>query len=158
MVLVKHIVPGGRRRAVSLIAATGLVIGGFAASAPASAAPPSDSKPDLAGKNVSDNMRSPQAVKQDALRQVALQKKLKGDKSAQGKVAKLGQGQFVNLENEGTDRVFVILTEFGDTRHAAYPDTKLDGTPASDALLFNGPMHNQIPQPDRALDNSTLWQ
>ncbi|HZW45350.1 MAG TPA: peptidase M6, partial [Dermatophilaceae bacterium] len=144
--------PHVRNRAISLISAAGLLLaGGLAASSPANAAAPDDTRPDTAGKSVSDNMRSPQAVKQDALLQKALVKKLKGDKSAQGKVARLGQGQYVNLENEGTDRVFVILAEFGDTRHSAYPDTKVDGSAASDAQRFDGPMHNQIPQPDRAV-------
>jgi len=157
---VTHKVPHGRRRAISLIAAASLLIGGFAASAPANAAPPSDTKPNKAGKNVSDNMRPPQAVKQDALRQKALEKKLKGDKSAQGKVAKVGPGQFVELEREGTDRVFVILAEFGDTRHASYCDATAgcafpsDGTPQK----YDGPGINEIPEPDRSVDNSTLWQ
>ena len=157
--LVKRQGPHVRNRAISLISAAGLLLaGGLAASSPANAAAPNDTGPDTAGKKLSDNMRSPQAVKQDALLQKALVKKLKGDQSAQGKVARLGSGQYVNLENEGTDRVFVILAEFGDTRHSAYPDTKVDGSAASDAQRFDGPMHNQIPQPDRAVDNSTLWQ
>lgn len=154
----KRTIPQGRRRAVSLIATAALLIGGLAASVPANAAPPSDLNADKTANNVNHNKRPPQAVKQDALRQKALQRKLKGDKAAQGKVAKLGKEKYVELEREGTDRIFVILAEFGDTRHASYPDAKPDGSPASDAQRFDGPLHNQIPKPDRSVDNSTLWQ
>ncbi|HYN03090.1 MAG TPA: immune inhibitor A domain-containing protein, partial [Vicinamibacteria bacterium] len=149
-----------RRRATALAAFGALLAGGLIAAGPASAAPmaaPTKDSPAAAGKPRSDNLRHPQAVKQDALRQRALQQRLKGDKSAQGKVAKVGKGQYVELEREGTDRVFVVLAEFGDTRHASYPDT-VGGRPASDAQRFDGPGHNEIPAPDRSVDNSTLWQ
>jgi len=89
----------------------------------ANAVPPSASKIEKGDKNVSVNKRPSWAVKQDALRQKALEQKLKGVKSAQGKVAELGKGQYVELEREGTDKIFVILAEFGDTRHSAFPDT-----------------------------------
>src|SRR5215210_6764632 len=73
-------------------------------------------------KNVEHNLKSPMAKKQDALRQTALERKLKGDPSAQGKVAKVAKGQYVQLEREGTDRVFTIIAEFGNTRHPAFCD------------------------------------
>ena len=64
---------------------------GFAASSPASAAPTQQSPESIrSGKNVEHNLLSPQAVKQDALRQVALQRKLEGDPSAQGPVVRVG--------------------------------------------------------------------
>ena len=45
----------------------------------------------------------------------------------QGKVAKVGKGQYVELQREATDRVFVILVEFGD---AAVPPTPIfQGSP-----------------------------
>ncbi len=55
-----------------------------------------------------------------------------------------------------------MLAEFGNTRHASYCDSTTpgscafpsDGTPQK----YDGPAHNQIPEPDRAVDNSTLWQ
>jgi immune inhibitor A len=51
----------------------------------------------------------------------------------------------VELALERKDRVFVIFAEFGTQIHPTY-----GGTP--------GPIHNQISQPDRAVDNSTIWQ
>ena len=95
------------------------------------------------------------AVKQERLLARALEAKLRG--KANGKVHEVAKGQFVQLSREGTDRVFVIIAEFGNTRHSAYPD-QVGGQPASDALTFDGPLHNSIPAPDRSVDNSTLWQ
>jgi immune inhibitor A len=125
---------------------------------PAAAVPDQGkSKDDNAnGKSTQHDFRSPMAKKQDALLQRALQAKLAG--KAKGKVHEVAKGQFVQLEREGTDRVFVVIAEFGNTRHPAFLDPKADGTPASDALVFDGPAHNEIPEPNRAIDNATLWQ
>jgi immune inhibitor A len=146
-----------RRRATALAAFGTLVASGLIAAAPASAAPPvGDPSPAAPGQSRSDNLRPPQAVKQDALRQHALQKRLKGDKSAQGKVAKVGKGQYVQLEREGTDRIFVVLVEFGDQQ---YPDPRFQGPPKDGSTTdVTGPLRNEIPAPNRAVDNSTLWQ
>ncbi|HEX8626762.1 MAG TPA: immune inhibitor A domain-containing protein, partial [Catenuloplanes sp.] len=68
-----------------------------------------------------------------------------------------GRNQYVELEREKTDRLFVILTEFGNQRHPSYPDKDLDPrTPGPER--FDGPLHNQIPAPNRAVDNTTVWQ
>ena len=51
----------------------------------------------------------------------------------------------------------MVLAEFGNERHPSYPDQDTDpATPGPAA--FDGPLHNQIPEPDRAVDNSTVWQ
>ncbi len=89
--------------------------------------------------------------KRDAQKQVALERKLKG--KARNKSAKS-----VRLETEGTDRIFVVLAEFGNER---YPlDQFSDSAPVQDPQpeRFDGPLHNQIPKPDRSRDNATLWQ
>jgi immune inhibitor A len=65
--------------------------------------------------------------------------------------------KYVELDREKTDRIFVILAEFGDQRDPRYPDQDTDpDTPGP--TVFNGPLHNAIPQPNRRLDNSTVWQ
>ncbi|HYH73814.1 MAG TPA: immune inhibitor A domain-containing protein [Nocardioides sp.] len=146
---------GGRTLAA---AAAGLLVGGLmsAGVAQAAAPPKGDDGAATTGTSRSDNLRPPKAVKQDAMRQEALKKRLKGDKSAQGKVAKVGKGQYVELEREGTDKIFVVLVEFGD---AQYPDPRFQGPPADGSTTdVTGPLHNQIPAPNRAVDNSTLWQ
>jgi immune inhibitor A len=118
------------------------------------AIPPAKGDKDNNGK--SDDLKHPLGEKQRALLQQGLQAKLKGQ--AAGKVHEVAKGQFVELAREKTDKIFVVIAEFGNTRHASYPDSNPDGTPASDALVFDGPLHNQIPKPDRKKDNSTLWQ
>ncbi len=47
----------------------------------------------------------------------------------------------------------MVLADFGDTRHSAYPDDLENG-----AERYDGPLNNQIPKPDRTVDNSTLWK
>ena len=65
--------------------------------------------------------------------------------------------QYVELAREATDRVFVLLVEFGNQRHPNYPDQ--DTHPATPGpQRFDGPLHNEIPEPDRRTDNSTIWQ
>ena len=118
------------------------------------AAPLGDDEIPIEGSN-SDNPGSVYSEKQAALKQQALESKLNG--KTNGNVHEVAKGQFVELALEDTDKVFVIIAEFGNTRHSAYPDM-VGGVPASNALTFDGPLHNSIPQPDRLLDNSTLWK
>jgi immune inhibitor A len=101
---------------------------------PAWAAPEADDGPMFAGKG-GDNISHPLGDEQAARRAKALAAKLKG--KAYGKTHEVARGQFVELSLEKTDRVFVILAEFGNSTHPSY-----DGAP--------GPQHNQIAQPDRA--------
>ena len=65
--------------------------------------------------------------------------------------------QYVELKREKTDKIFVILAEFGNERHPSYPDQ--DTSPATPGpVRFDGPLHNEIHEPNRAVDNSTVWQ
>lgn len=98
---------------------------------------------------VDDDRLGPLAREQAVRRQDALQKVIAGDlavkDSGRSKVAKLSNGRYVELSREKTDKIFVILAEFGDK-----VDPQYGGTP--------GPLHNQIAEPDRTTDNSTAWQ
>ena len=91
-----------------------------------------------------DNLSHPLGEKQEALRQVALEKVAKGEIPKGTKVGKVAKGQYVELAREGEDSILTILGEFGN---GINPVT--GGTP--------GPLHNQIPQPDRSTDNITIW-
>ncbi|MFC8502177.1 immune inhibitor A domain-containing protein [Pedococcus sp. NPDC057267] len=146
-----------RRRVYSLLAASSLVVGAFLTTGPASAVPPTDTAAGT-GKGGSDNRPHPLPIaqKKAAQKEAALQRRLEGDKAMQGKVAKVGNGQYVKLENEGTDKIFVVLAEFGDQQ---YPDPRFQGPPPDgSATDVTGPRRNEIPAPDRSVDNSTLWQ
>src|SRR5688572_15436884 len=106
------------------------------------------------GKSTQHDFRSDMQKKQDALLQQALVAKLNG--KAKGKVHEVAKGQYVELEREGTDKIFTIIVEFGDTPypHPLFSGPAPDGSPTR----YDGPSHNEIPEPNRAVDNSTLWQ
>ena len=63
-----------------------------------------------------------------------------------GSTVQVAKGKSVEFfDNNKQARVLSILSEFGDQTVGKY-----GGTP--------GPLHNQIPKPDRTQDNSTIWQ
>ncbi|MEV4540551.1 immune inhibitor A domain-containing protein [Micromonospora echinaurantiaca] len=161
----------------------GLTASGLAFTTSASAAPqpklptaaPSVAEP----AHVDHDLPNPLEDKRRALRQEGLSKVLAGKAKAQrvngSTVVKVGktqaegatarsrggadqtEDQYVELSREKTDRIFVILAEFGNERHPNYPDQDTDpGTPGP--TRFDGPLHNEIPAPNRAVDNSTVWQ
>ncbi|GAB2669210.1 immune inhibitor A domain-containing protein [Kribbella swartbergensis] len=123
-----------------------------------------------------DELPSPLEDKRRELRQEALTKVLNGEakpeKRGASTVVNLGpkaQGakgvknargrvdQYVELAREKTDRIFVVLAEFGNERHPNYPDQDTSPNFPGPAT-FEGPLHNAIPEPDRSVDNSTVWQ
>nr|WP_238355557.1 immune inhibitor A domain-containing protein [Kribbella sandramycini] len=75
----------------------------------------------------------------------------KGVKNKTGKV-----DQYVELAREKSDKIFVVLAEFGNERHPNYPDQDTSPNFAGPAT-FEGPLRNAIPEPDRSVDNSTVW-
>ncbi len=157
---------------VSTLAGAALVAGGLAgaplaaAASPPTAAPPADI---AVAAPKSDELPNPAEDKRRALREEAVAQVVNGEatatKSGGSTVVKLkGKGRagkkqdkFVEIAREKTDKIFVILTEFGDQRDPAYPDQDTDPS-IPGPTVFNGPLHNAIPQPDRAVDNSTVWQ
>jgi immune inhibitor A len=127
-----------------------------ASAAPADAPLIDDDIPVQGGNT--DNMGSPLANKQAALKQQALAARLNGQ--GQGKIQEVSNGQFIELELERTDKIFVVIAEFGNTRHASFcdPGQTCAFPPDGSAQTYEGPLHNSIPQPNRAVDNTTLWQ
>lgn len=177
-----------RKVAVGLLGlsltATGLVAGTSASAAPTPklpAAAPSVAEPAQA----EHDLPNPLEEKRRALRQEGLSEVLSGKvkpqkingstvvkvgrTAAAGPAGALGKGaraatasqgqkdQYVELGREKTDHIFVILAEFGNERHPDFPDKDIDPDTAGPAT-FEGPLHNKIPQPNRAVDNSTVWQ
>ncbi len=165
---------------LSLALASGL---GVTLSSPmAAAAPAAEPGPSAAQNSGPDELPNALEDKRRALRSEALTQVLNGTTKPQtingSKVVKVsgakqsvpaaGRGrqaasavttkdQYVELGREKTDRIFVILAEFGNERDPKYPD--VDSNPAIPGpTTFDGPLHNQIPEPNRAVDNSTVWQ
>jgi immune inhibitor A len=145
-----------------ILAATGAVASGNGAS--------------VNGGGTKDGLRagksdrpSPQGLKQRELVKEAVKLKLQGKLAKDAKVAQFGSDkkakgdkkgkrgkhgvQFVELERKGEDTIWSVLMEFGNApathAHGALGSINHAGTP--------GPLHNAIPQPDRKVDNTTIW-
>jgi immune inhibitor A len=78
-----------------------------------------------------DNLPHPLGQLQAELRKKGFEEKLHG--KTKGKTHEVARGQFVELERTGEDSIWTVLGEFSDLAH------------------------NQIPEPDRSVDNSTIW-
>jgi immune inhibitor A len=95
----------------------------------AGAASDRSTDPNSAAKQ--DNLPHPKGEEQAALRAIALEAKLLG--KTNGNTHEVARGQFVELAREGEDSIWTVLGEFNDLAH------------------------NTIPEPDRNVDNSTIW-
>ncbi|HYN97952.1 MAG TPA: immune inhibitor A domain-containing protein [Pilimelia sp.] len=163
--------------AATLASGAGLTLPSVAAAAP----PPAPTTTGVGEPGQpSDDLISPLEAKRRELREQAISDVLSGRATPErrggstvvkvgeaagsgpfGRKARRGQtgarDQYVELSREKTDRIFVILAEFGTERHPEYPDVDHDPDWPGPAR-FDGPLHNEIPEPDRAVDNSTVWR
>ncbi|HET6657563.1 MAG TPA: immune inhibitor A domain-containing protein, partial [Gaiellaceae bacterium] len=80
------------------------------------------------------DLPSPLSEKQRALRAQALELQAKGKIAKSAKVGKVAKGQYVELARTGEDSIWTVLGEFSDFAH------------------------NQIAEPDRTEDNTTIWE
>jgi immune inhibitor A len=157
------------RRVAARLAGLALVTGLAAIVSTAGAAPPDGSKR-VSRQPAADELPNPAEEKRRELREAALQDVIAGKAKVQqrgaSKVVKVGQtaaaaepaeDQYVEVAREKTDKIFVILAEFGDARDPQYPDQDTN-TSIPGPTRFDGPQHDQIPAPDRSKDNSTVWQ
>ena len=71
---------------------------------------------DSVAVGTSDNLEGPLAKEQSARRAKALELLAKGKIPAGSKVAQIGKGRYVQLAREDTDKIFVVLVEFGNER------------------------------------------
>jgi immune inhibitor A len=105
------------------------------------AAPAVPGVDEMIGANT-DNPSHPLGDKQAAQKGIALEAKLNG--KASGKTHQVAKGQYVELSREGEDKIWTILGQFGNQIHPSYGGTA-------------GPVRNQIPAPNRSVDNSSIW-
>ncbi|MEO3749075.1 immune inhibitor A domain-containing protein [Streptomyces sp. B6B3] len=130
----------------ALGAATLMPLGGAQAQPPVGAADPGQLEQRYAAE---PELENPLAEKREAQRQQAYQELLSGEADARtlggSEVVRLSDGEFVETATTGTDKIFTILAEFGEE-----VDPEFGGDP--------GPLHNQIAEPDRENDNTTIWQ
>jgi len=165
---------------LALAAGLGASFGSPAVSAIPTAAPKVAPGPDARAVE-GHELPNPLEDKRRALREEALSQVLRGDakvfQRGPSKVVKIAttqspatvdsqgrqtaaassESEYVELGRETTDRIFVVLAEFGNQRHPDYPDKDLEPS-IEGPSTFQGPLHNAIPKPDRTKDNSTVWQ
>ncbi|GAA4596228.1 immune inhibitor A [Actinoplanes octamycinicus] len=164
-----------RKVVAGLLGAAMVTTVGAMAPTVAFAAPPADPAPVAqTGDNAPvDDLPNPLEEKRRALREEAVSQVVSGESKVEtrngSKIVNLGKtygnggfghpgkNQYVELAREKTDKIFVILTEFGNERHPSFPDQDTTAAYAG-PTTFEGPLHNAIPQPDRKVDNSTVWQ
>ena len=106
---------------------------------------------DPAFKPKEDNRPDPLTTKQLELKEQAMEAKLNG--KAYGKVHEVARGQFVELAREGEDPVWTVLGEFNGEETVCEYDygDEIVSWPCTN------PTHNMMPEPDRNVDNTTLW-
>ncbi len=142
-----------RRLTRGLIAGSASLLVAAGLAQPAGATPPADTPPKK-DKGASEqhrphNLRGPLTKRQQEWRKEAVRKLVSGQKAPMKQggstVVQVGEEKFVELQVQKTDEIFSILAEFGDQ-----VDSDLGTEP--------GPLHNQIPKPDRSVDNTTKWR
>ena len=164
------------RKLIAALTVAGLGLTTFGALAPSTGAapPPGTGVTATPQTAAADELPNPLEDKRRELKDTAIEEVIAGTAQPQerhgstvvkvGETSEQGRGrdrggrdQYVELENEGTDRVFTLLVEFGNQRHPDYPDQDTDPDTPGPAR-FDGPLHNEIPEPNRQVDNSTIWQ
>jgi len=135
-----------RTRGLIAVAAAGATVFAGAAFGPAAIAAPADSPTsDTTAAQRLDNRPGPLTERQNERRKAA-QKLILSGQAAPGAngVVKLAEDKYYEASVSGTGRVFTILSEFGDQASG-----KLGTVP--------GPLHGEIPEPVRSVNNSTHW-
>lgn len=137
---------------VGMVAALGLAATAVPGTA-ASAAPGADDLPLTAAEPRvrPDNLPDPLAAKRTALRQRAVDDLIAGKARTTGKgknrTIRMADGTEVDYPVTQTAQLLTFLVEFGDGEgNPDFPDNTA------------GPLHNAIPEPDPATDNTTYWK
>jgi len=142
------------RRTLGVIGGSATTIALLAAAMqyPAAASPPADpsSERQSAAAAKKDDRPDRLESKRRELNQLAAELVLNGDRvvSDRGgsKAVRVAPGQWAQYGLQSSDQLLSFLVEFGDKKDPRFPDA-----PA-------GPLHNEIPEPDRFTDNSTYWK
>jgi immune inhibitor A len=113
--------------------------------APTMASVPSNDNAPAASELRADNRSGPFTARQEARRKAAQKLILSGQAAPnEDGVVALADDKYFEAAVTGTGRLLTILSEFGSSGSG-----RLGTVP--------GPLHNEIAEPDRDLDNSTYW-
>ncbi|KGN41073.1 hypothetical protein N801_09395 [Knoellia aerolata DSM 18566] len=126
----------------------GVAVAAAAALVPGSAAMASPDRGDSAAQRVDDRPDEQNEARR-ALVEEGVATVLRGEAKpvakGRGRSVEVAPGQWAQYGLQSTDSILTFLIEFGDQVDPRFP--------AAGA----GPVHNAIPQPDRAVDNTTYW-
>ena len=116
---------------------------------PATASPPADTPRADSVAEKSDDRADALEAERRALTEKATELVVSGEREVQSrggsKAVRVAPGQWAQYGLQSSDNVLTFLIEFSDTKDPRFPSA-----PA-------GPQHNEIPAPDRSVDNSTYW-
>ncbi|MHA7241025.1 immune inhibitor A domain-containing protein [Arthrobacter sp. TMS1-12-1] len=108
-----------------------------------------NSSPGADGVAKSDDRSDPAADERRDLNQQGVEKVISGEAKVEdrngSKAVKVAPGQWAQYGLQDSDQILSFLVDFGDKVDPRFPAS------------VPGPTHNAIPEPDRALDNSTYW-
>ena len=175
-----HVHPGGSmRKLIAALTVAGLGLTTFGALAPSTGAAPPPGTGVTAAPQTAAAARAPQPARGQAARaqgdgprrghrrrRPQPQERNGSTVVKVGETSERGRGarraadrdQYVELENEGTDRVFTLLVEFGNQRHPDYPDQDTDpDTPGPGPVRRSAPQRDPEPEP-RASTTPRMWQ
>jgi immune inhibitor A len=147
------------RKLITILSSVALL---FSLTAGAVSAHPSEGKEarkEAAQASKGDNRLSKLGRQQQRLKQRAQELVLQGKVQPVGdnQVVKVAKGQYVELAFEGEDQILTLLGEFGEEAepfHGGRRTSALHADHGGDP----GPLHNDIPEPDRNVDNTTIWE
>lgn len=93
-----------------------------------------------------DDAPHPLGTEQREAKELAIEAKLHGksDGDSNERTHRVSRRHYIELDRLGEDTIWTILAEFGNTIHPV-------------TLGDPGPVRNQIPEPDRSVDNTTIW-
>jgi immune inhibitor A len=110
----------------------------------ANAAPPSPVDNWMMLSSGVDDAAHPLGTVQREGKALAIEAKLNGKTHDGDRTYRVSKRHYVELDRQGEDTIWTVLGQFGNSISPTYGGTA-------------GPQRNQIPQPDRAVDNTTIW-
>ena len=157
-----------RTRAAAIVASAGLVAAGLLVSSPTTANPGVSAPEEAPSADRPQGGHEPKhplkiKEKRDAQKAAALQRTARGQEArSQGQAARAKRCRSSSRAPTGSSwcspSSATSATRPPRTSASSTRPTTASTCPAPQPQTFDGPLHNQIPQPDRATDNTTIWQ
>src|SRR5689334_11177738 len=129
-----------KRKGFSTILILIMLVMGFVPNVSAAPKPPVNEDPQFGSDT--DDAAHPLGTEQRDAKALAFEAEMHG--KTHGHTHQVHKRHYVELDREGEDTIWTIIGEFGSQIHPTYGGVA-------------GPLHNQIPKPNRKYDNTTIW-